>query len=304
MAYKLPILAGAGLIAAVWAGSHFLAQNSAKNQLASSSSVAAAVQLPSAASLVQSAIARLDQRQAITAKMRMQAELLGQTMVGQGRYAQGPAASKQFRVQWILQVDEQKTSLQQVSDGRFLWIQRQFDEAPVPIAQVDLKQLPIEPDAAAPGGMAMLAAGGIARLLQSLDHCFEFTAALPTELGGVPVIAVRGDWNAQALVKLLPDQAAAIQAGQPINLKKLPLHVPDHVVVFLGRDDQFPYRVEYRRTDVGASANDPGRSLLMVEWFDCKFDQPLPRAEFKFDPGQTSVVNETSQFIERLKSWQ
>jgi hypothetical protein len=71
--------------------------------------------------------------------------------------------------------------------------------------------------------------------------------------------------------------------------------VPDQVVVTLGRDDWFPYRIEFLRTD-----GDSSESLLVAEFYDVQWNMPLDQRLFVYQPGAAPVTEFTGQFISNL----
>jgi hypothetical protein len=80
--------------------------------------------------------------------------------------------------------------------------------------------------------------------------------------------------------------------------------VPDHVLLLLGAEDLFPYRVEFRRTlpvEEGAEGGPPkSRALVMLELYEVALDAPIDPAQFHFDPGTRQVTDVTSDTIKAL----
>ncbi len=286
MTYKPPILA------TIWLG--IVAAIATADPVGSNAAPAA---LSPADLLVRQAADRLDQYSSISAKVRYSAEVFERRIVGAGTYLQGPSASHLLRFELKLQVGDQVTSLQQIADGGSLWTLRQVDDAPT-LSRVDIaKVLEAVPAGALGQGGAgqgghVLGLGGLPRLVRGLSGSFRFNSVQQAQLAGVTVYVTRGSWERAALARLLPDQQAAIQAGQAVDLGKLPRQVPDEVILFLGRDDLFPYRIEYRRK--GA------KPLLIMELFELKLNTPLDRRWFDYQPGDTPVVDQTPQAIQEL----
>jgi hypothetical protein len=112
------------------------------------------------------------------------------------------------------------------------------------------------------------------------------------------VHALRGQWKAEHLARWLPDQRARIEEGKPALLDKLPPALPDHVVLLLGRDDLFPYRIEYRRTATEATeAGETDPILVAIDLYDVRFDQPLDERLFEFEPGPMPWTDETDRYL-------
>ena len=160
-----------------------------------------------------------------------------------------------------------------------------------------------------------MALGGLPKLLHSLDANFQFGEPSPDKIGPLPVWVLVGAWKTEKLVQLLPDQRADILAGKPPQLERLPAHLPDSVVVVLGRDDLiplFPYRISYRR-QAGIEAtdadprdvatirdNDAASSILTVELFEVRGGVALDPRQFNYQAGEQEVADQTDLFLQRL----
>ena len=116
-----------------------------------------------------------------------------------------------------------------------------------------------------------LSLGGLPRLLWSLRTSFRFAPPTENRLDDLRIWTLDGQWNSSRLAMLLPDQKAAIDAGQPVDLSKLASQLPDRVVLRIGCDDLFPYRIEYWRREGKAkdsSSADRGKLLVVVELYE------------------------------------
>ena len=265
--------------------------------------------------LLARSIESLAQYNSLAAKIRQRVELFDQQLVGTGSYFQGPVDSYLLRWELKLRVADQVSSLQQVCDGRTLWIQRQLTDKST-LERVDIKRLraaqqngnpsAAQPESAgtsgAPAAAPTLGSGGLSRLLRHMERSFRFTSIQPVQLGKTPMHALQGEWHPDHLIRWLPNQRAAIEAGKPADTSKLLEHLPDHVVVFLGRDDLFPYRIEYRRKSpslVGKALGktDEFRTLLVMEFFDVQFNPALEKSLFTFEPGDTKYVDKTQEYL-------
>lgn len=310
MKNSLPILTACWLGLAVGGSARVLGQAATEPPVrvatnAAASSNVAPTAASSAPALVHEAAERLDRHTAISARIRQQAHLFGESLLGTGTYQQGPSGSHLLRLELKLQVGTGTTSLQQVADGKYLWIHRQVDEKST-LARVDIRQVLKAREAAAGGTRPgyVLGLGGLPRLLRNLDRDVEFAEVLPTQLAGLPVYAVRGSWSRKALAMLWPDKAAELAAGESLDLRELPEQVPDHIVLYLGRDDLFPYRVEYRRAHEGWSdrlrgAEVPAQTLLVWQLFEVKFNVPVDPRSFVFEAGHMPLSDETEAYLKK-----
>ena len=111
-------------------------------------------------------------------------------------------------------------SVLQVNDGSTLWIRRDVDQLQSQ-AYVDLRRLREAATGAAtsnPGRSAIdghLAIGGLAQLLRSLSERFQFGTATASEISGIPMWELTGEWQKGRLAMLLPEQQDRIEAGPP-----------------------------------------------------------------------------------------
>ena len=316
MKHRLPILAAVGAVAAIWLG--MLAdfgfrrwtQTTSAKQLAAVQP--AADQTVQAERLVHQAAERLDQYASISAKLRLKADIFNEKIVGQGQYRQGTAASHLLRWDTTLHIGEHVTSMQQIVDGSSLWMYQGTNDKPT-LRRVDLSRvlaaeqgLPRPAGEPSLHGLGLGPIGGVPKLLRSLDLSVNFNSLSQARLSAkffgtqgaeLPVYVVRGTWTPAVWAKFLPEQAGEIMAGQPPKLKKLPQQVPDQVVVTLGCEDWFPYRIEFLR-----SVDDPPKPLFVAELYDVQWNVPLDRRLFAYQPGNLLVSDFTDPFIFNLVS--
>lgn len=206
-----------------------------------------------------------------------------------------------------MQVGERVVGRLQISDGSHLWIVTTFKDEPE-LERVDVDRVLTAGQGSGttnPG--ADLGLGGLSYLLNKLRADFEFKTIFQSQLGELPMIGLEGTWRPEALAKLLPDQAAAVAAGGTYDTTKLKSHLPDRVVLYLGADDMFPYRIEYRRAiDPGKAdeaaarmAQHGSRQLLVLELFEVRFDEPMEETLFLFSPGTRKFIDATDAYLQR-----
>ncbi len=93
---------------------------------------------PDGQSLLSRAVAQLTSLPALEAKLRQKAQLFGQEVAGSGTYLQTQSQrGLLLRLELKLQVGDQQSSLQQVCDGRFLWVRRDVASG-VSLGRVDM----------------------------------------------------------------------------------------------------------------------------------------------------------------------
>jgi hypothetical protein len=152
------------------------------------------------------------------------------------------------------------------------------------------------------GGLDGLAgAGGLSRLLRGLDAAFRFEVLGQTTLLGMPVWKLRGQWRPERLAKLLPAEKKAIREGRGVDLAALPAHLPECVLLFLGTQDLFPYRFEYRRSEPKEGEDaDASRAIVTMQLLKVNVNVPIDPAQFDYRPGDIKPDDETDQYLKTL----
>ncbi len=239
--------------------------------------------------------------QYISARIKQRGELFGHQITGEGRYyelRQGPIP--RIRLELTVEVGSVSTSLVQVCNGATFWTYQKLPNGES-LSKLDavraftaLEQaagkLPREAVASSPG------LGGLGRLMRGLNAQFEFTSAVADQLGGLPVWKLSGGWKPAQLARFLPNQKEAIEKGRPLDLTRLPGHLPDSVTLFLGQEDCFPFRIDYLRSVPKSSP----RCLMGLEFFELNFDGPIDSGQFLFTPGNLQTIDRTEEFVRAL----
>ncbi len=245
----------------------------------------------------------------IEAKIRQRINLLGHELIGSGAYyQQGSGDGLHLRLELRIQVADHSTSLLQVHDGRYLWIYRQQKDK-THLSRVDVAQIRKARakrtsvyTAVAPGGTS-LALGGLPALLDGLSNNFDFYRVEQREIGKLPVRVVRGRWRRDKLASLLEDQKDKILAGGTADLRKLPAQLPQEVVLYLGRDDLFPYLIEYRRFDHRKKSKTnikTWKTIVAMEFSSIRLGAPISARQFQYEPGDLEVTDLTERYLKKL----
>ncbi len=289
--------------------------------------------------LVIQAINQLERRASISARLRHQVFLGGQALYGVGSYWQ-QGSGEELKIRLELQIAGQDATLLQVSNSRFLWIDRHLPTGRS-VTRFDLRQLRADPALAPPGfdnldpGKAnwssiqpLLTAhsGGLPSLLAALGKNFSFlppqtmrlaiespVASQPTS---VPVFAVVGQWKPEKLAALLSKNDEPTKADQASRkpkspkVKSLPDRLPQEVLLLVGQADLFPYRIEYRQLETPTAAGSAGppipyqlsvHPLVVMELSDVVFDKPIAAGQFDYDiPRDINWVDQTAGLLERI----
>jgi hypothetical protein len=257
--------------------------------------------------LVDRVIATLDAHQAIAAKIRHRVELLARPLIGTGIYLQqGRGDSRAFRLEVQLRTSSFGTNMQHLCDGNRLWISEELD-GNRKVTLVDMARLrnarPKSRGPVQPHQPAALPLAGLPKLLAGLQDNFCFATVRESQLDDLPVWSIAGTWEPHKLVQLLPDQKDAIEAGQAADLSRLAGNLPQRMVLHVGSDDLFPYRLEYWRSESrGDDSEATGERLIVVmELYEVRLGTPLDPAQFVYRPQPNlAPVDRTKEYLERF----
>ena len=255
--------------------------------------------------LLTNAVHELARHNSVAAKLRQQINLFGHQIIGSGTYLQqGRGVDLRLRMDLKLRVAERLASLQQVSDGKSFWVRSDGLEEQSRTTRVDLQRVRhaiqrkelASVSAAAPG----ISIGGLPRLLASVDAAFRFGNVTQERLDRLAVWKIEGQWEPGKLADMLPAQAEKLKATGAPDRSKLPEHLPDCVRLLLGKDDLFPYRIEYLRTrdpEPGASGPPDRKLLVLMELFEVQTNLTIDPRNFVYQPAK--FVDATSEFLRK-----
>ena len=250
------------------------------------------------------AVARLEQRQSIAAKIKQVGWVNGELVETFGEYRQLASGDRQ-RFMFTLQgqLAGRPAQLLRVSDGRYLWTDLHWraeeDSTDRTITRVDLRRVQRSASAAAqptpepgravaemvePGDWSRF--GGLPMLLAALNENFDFGAGRAMQLREQEVIAMVGRWNPGKVESLF---GATVDS----TMTSLPDRAPRLVVVALDRQTLFPKLVEYRakgdpqatdRKSDEALLSASRRPMLKIDLLEPVFDAPLSKEQFAYAP--------------------
>ena len=279
--------------------------------------------------LLSRALDRLDSLHSIQAKIVQQVNMFDQSTFGVGEYRQlNTGQDSLVRIDLRLKVGDQLASMQQISDGRFLWTyterprfpkhelarkQPDADNAPTQfirnLSRIDLDEV----QRARHAGMndlrrapLSLGQGGLSEILSELDTLFTFATPQAGTLHGVDVWMVSGHWREnmkQVYFGKKTDPGKARQGtAKQVARTSLPGHVPHKVIIALGRADLFPFRFAYRRQ----VADDPlegivvktnTREMMSIELSEVAFDAKIDQRQFTYHAHDLPVINRTAEYL-------
>lgn len=257
--------------------------------------------------LVDRVLATIDAQSSIAAKVRHRVELLGRPLIGTGIYLQqGRGAERTFRLELQLRTVLYTSRVRHVCDAKHLWIAEELDgnKSLTVVDMVRLRGARPKSQGAVPLQPALFALAGLPKLLSSLQATFVFERVVESRLDELRVWSIEGKWNPAKLIQLLPEQKEAIESGGVVDLSGLAPNLPHRVVLHVGCDDLFPYRIEYWRTapaDSDEESSGRARLMLVMELYEVQLGARIDPVQFEFAPdNKVSPVDHTQEFLDRL----
>jgi hypothetical protein len=276
---------------------------------------------------------QLDRRTSVTAGIGYAVDVCGRQFSGRGRYWQ-QGNGEELRLRLELEIQGQESTLLQVSNSRFLWVDRRLPTGRF-VTRVDLRQLRADPtltsnlDEIQPGGAGWSAlqpaltaqSGGLPSLMAALAENFSFLPpqamliAIDSPVGGEPakspVFAVVGHWKRDRIIALVGGEPSHVDGPSYAEMMQaLPDQLPQEVLLLVGQADLFPYRIEYRRleTPTPISGNGPpipyqlsAGPLVVMQLSDVAFDAAIAPGQFDYAPGDADWADQTAAVLERLR---
>lgn len=306
------------LVAGVASGAFYLF----KTRFSQPPQVVPFAEAPSQASelLIQKAAKLIDDAPVLQANLTQRGVILDKAFEGTGVYWQLAVQQRMLaKLNLNIQVGKQRFSLAQINDGasfwtRESWINREQQEEAT-LKRVDLQKV-YQTNLAAvhsPTTSHWMIEGGLPKLLLSLNNHFDFADPQPSQVGGAEVWLLEGVWKRSALAELLPDKAAAVNAGEELTLSDLPPQLPDRVRLVLARNvsdlsgspDLFPYVVEYYRGTETIQLREKTvrrKTLMQMVVRPVANPKQLQPQDFRMRVDDQEVTDVTDEFIAELQA--
>jgi hypothetical protein len=239
-----------------------------------------------AQSLIRQAALKTLNCPSISAQIQHRMDLYGRDLVGSGMYHQARLdRDLLFRTELQVPIAGGIMNLMQICDGRFVWtriVRPALDGVPVsPPRETRTEAVPIQEVLAGineqrpreEGSFGTFTPQGVGGLLLQLSRSFQFGEPATTEIKGAPMWLLRGD-------------RIALTDRQSDSL-------PQSVTLAIGKEDLFPYIVEYRqkvdtehkkglRQEVVVQGHE--RIIMAIEFFDVEFNVPYNPQIYVFRP--------------------
>jgi hypothetical protein len=268
--------------------------------------------------LIQRVADTCNQLESVQARIHFQADLFGQHTIGSGIYLQrGRGDARKFRLDLRIPLgrvgDASKEQvLVRVCDGQYLWEHRELPDTDISdgqprstITKVDIRRvrqaLEQNPKSVSANAEHELMWGGLPKLLDGLQRSFRFTSVEADHLDapsvsndGIDSLKVwlaTGSWRPEALRGFSPSLVNDAAQGRPLNVSKQASQAPDEVALYVGQDDLFPYRVEFRRrAEKGRGESTEMTPIMQLAFFEVRLNAMIDDDQFKYDHNAEDIT--------------
>jgi len=268
--------------------------------------------------LIQRVADTCNQLDSVQARIHFQADLFDQHTIGSGIYLQqGRGDARKFRLDLripLAQVGVQSKAqvLVRVCDGQYVWEHRELPESETSdiqprstVTKVDIRRvrqaLEQSPKSVSANAGHELMWGGLPKLLDGLQRSFRFTSVRADHLDapsasheGVDSLRVwvaTGSWRPEALRALSPSLANDAAQGRPVSVSKQASQAPDEVALYVGQEDLFPYRLEFRRrAEKGRGGDEEMVPIMQLAFFEVRLNAPIEAEQFKYDQNAEDIT--------------
>ena len=210
------------------------------------------------------------------------------------------------RLELSIQIGDKSSSLLQVCDGKYLWTYRKLLNETT-LTRIDAVRATRHtarggchprprPRHVAGAGRPVAVAPWAGRQLSLHQRRTGAGEAAGEVFAGVEA---GRRLAADMLVRLLPNQKDAIEHGKPVDATRLPKHLPDRVLLLIGQEDLFPYRIEYRRQveKKEAGGGEESRAVVTMELYEVNLNAPVEPRRFLYNPGSMEPEDQTQAFL-------
>jgi hypothetical protein len=258
-------------------------------------------------SFVRQAAQRLGNQPVYQAQLRQHIDLFGQRLSASGVYLQKASPrGLLMRLDWNVPVGDRVASVQQISDGRFLWIRRDLLDGPV-LQRVDLDRVraavkQAATDSQRPPLMTDLAILGLPSLLENLAASYRLDPPRAATLGNLPVWVVEGIWNPQTTAT-----STAIASEKPQSAKTgSTSQLPTNIRIVFDQQELMLQRIEYLRREEDRNTKNAQKAelrlqpLAVIEVVSVSNDETPDDRLFVCEPGGLEVADHTDRYLRGL----
>jgi hypothetical protein len=257
--------------------------------------------------LVQQSAANLLNSVPLEANVRITMDLFQQPLVANGRYYQQGQGTTKARLEFANGTGDNAIKITQLCDGRFNFSKQTVGHEKL-LESVDLEKVAEASQSTAAGLVnpaSILSIGSVSSLMQNLAQWFDFETPSQTELGGISMLRVKGQWKPQILKSFISDLVDDKLLEPEINWGEVPPQIPHAVEITLGNDQflpLFPYRIVFLQYGDNPQAGD--RQVMQLELFEVGKLNQLAENAFNIDSEDTQPVDTTERYVQRIQQYQ
>ena len=211
------------------------------------------------------------------------------------------------------QIADRTASFEQVYDGEYLWTDRRLPTGRQ-VHRLDIAWLQAKLRSAKRGSdfdereqliAAVEGQGGLGQMLADLLRNFDFQPPQPTQLNGLPVNALIGQWRQRTA---RPPVARSYRSSRTNQPPEWPEQLPHHVLLLVGREHvslclRTPPRGRRSAGHQSGGATTFHDPLLRYEIYEVQLAVAIPQEEFLFQSRQR-WTDETALVLEQLTEGQ
>lgn len=269
--------------------------------------------------LLQQVTTQLSEHQSIQAELRTETFGVFKTRVsGQGEYLQS-GLGENLRVHLGLDFGSNKSPMKMVQttseDQKYLWssCKTPFIEY---ATRIDLKKVKLALQANPRSALSatpisQFTIAGLPGMVAGIAQRFDLAEVTAGSVDQRPVWIVRGKINQDALARILKDESID-WGGNDEKLAQfnrwdlLPHHLPHQVVIAIGKNDLFPYRIDFKRFKIDSKHELPqtqpqqSSPLVSISLSSVHLNQPISTAKFQMPLDIEDWQDDTVRYISSL----
>ncbi len=242
----------------------------------------------------------------ISARSRIRTRLFGELVTAEGRLLHLGQGTHCSRYEFFSGDSDTSMQVVQICNGRVSYLIKTHGGQSW-LEFIDLNRIAgrTSPDTDFAGSPnTWMATGGLTGLLEHLAKSFEFNSPRKLEIGGIPMVSIRGQWRRGRLQQLLQGQINLGDNDTQIEWGQLPPQLPHAVEIILGNDEfapLFPYRMIFHQYENDGQA----KPLVSMEMYEVEKVERMDVSLFSVQQGEfASTVDATSRFENQLEFYQ
>ena len=256
--------------------------------------------------VLQTAVDNLFNSPAITAKSRIRTRLFGELVTAEGQLVHLGQGTNRSRFEFYSGDAGSVIQIVQICDGQVSYVIKTVNGQST-LELIDLYRLAEKTNSDtkfAGTASAWLATGGLTSLLDHLARSFDFNTPQKTQIDGIPMLTIRGQWRLGRLQQLLQGQVNLDGAQSTVRWDQLPPQLPHAVEIILGNDEfmpLFPYQIVFYQYQPDGQA----RPLVSMEMYEVDKVESIDPSLFTVNSNNIdSSINATSRYENQIEFYQ